>query len=75
MAIKAAEINLAIKEPALQTALKAAPQEGDAEGSASRFVGNHESLGVVMEYEGTISGQVDGTPYSGGFKEEPHGDQ
>ena len=74
VAIQAAEIHLAIKKPALQTALKAAPQEGDPEGKASRFVGNHESLGVVMEYEGTISGEVDGTPYSGNFKEEPHGD-
>jgi hypothetical protein len=72
--IKATEIQLAIKKPAFQSALKAAPQEGDPAGSASRFVGNHESLGVVMEYEGTISGEVDGTPYSGGFKEEPHGD-
>ncbi|HUS38266.1 MAG TPA: hypothetical protein VMX74_02385 [Pirellulales bacterium] len=70
--IKAAEIQLAIKKPAFQSALKAAPQEGDPEGKASRFVGNHESLGVVMEYEGTISGEVDGTPYSGNFKEEPH---
>jgi hypothetical protein len=72
--INATEIQLAIKKPAFQSALKASPQEGDPAGSASRFVGNHESLGVVMEYEGTISGEVDGTPYSGSFKEEPHGD-
>ena len=32
----------------------------------------HESLGVVQEYEGTISGVVDETPYSGDFKEEAH---
>ena len=57
----------------MQVILKAMPQEGDPEGTASRFVGNHESLGVVQEYEGTITGVVDGTPYSGNFKEEPHG--
>jgi hypothetical protein len=73
--IKATEIQLAIKKPAFQSVLKASPQEGDPAGSASRFVGNHENLGVVMEYEGTISGEVDGTPYSGSFKEEPHVDK
>ncbi len=71
--IKAEEIQLSITDPAMQVTLKAASQEGDPEGSASRFVGNHESLGVVQEYAGTITGVVDGTPYSGDFKEEPHG--
>jgi hypothetical protein len=71
--IPTAEIQLTITDPAMQVALKAAAQEGDPEGSASRFVGNHESLGVVQEYAGTISGVVDDTPYSGDFKEEPHG--
>ncbi len=71
--IKADEIQLSIKDPAMQVTLKAAPQDGDPEGSASRFVGNHESLGVVQEYEGTITGVIDDTPYSGNFKEEPHG--
>lgn len=70
--IKAEEIQLSIKDPVMQVTLKAAPQEGDPAGSASRFVGNHESLGVVQEYVGTISGVVDDTPYSGDFKEEPH---
>ena len=70
--IAAKEIQLSIKDPMMQAVLKAAPQEGDPEGSASRFVGNHESLGVVQEYAGTISGVVDGTPFSGDFKEEPH---
>lgn len=30
-------------------------------------------LGVVQEFAGTISGEVDGTPYVADFKEEPHG--
>ncbi len=71
--IKAEEIQLSISDPAMQVTLKAAPQEGDPEGSASRFVGNHESLGVVQEYAGTITGVIEDTPYSGDFKEEPHG--
>lgn len=72
--IQAEEIQLSIKDPVMQVTLKASPQEGDPEGSASRFVGNHKSLDVVQEYAGTITGVVDGIPYSGDFKEEPHGD-
>ena len=71
--IKTQEIQLSIKDPVMQVILKASPQAGDAEGAASRFVGNHEGLGVVQEYEGMIMGVVDDTPYSGNFKEEPHG--
>lgn len=70
--IEAEEIQLSIKDPKMQVTLKAAPQEGDPKGTASRFIGNHESLGVVQEYEGTITGVVDDTPYSGNFKEEAH---
>ena len=70
--IAAEEIQLSITDPVMQVTLKAAPQASDAAGSASRFVGNHESLGVVQEYAGTITGVIDGTPYSGDFKEEPH---
>lgn len=72
--IKVEEIQLSIKPPEMQVNLKASPQEGDPEGSASRFTGNHKGLGIVMEYEGTMSGVIDGTPYSGNFKEEPHGE-
>ena len=71
--IEAEEVQLSIEDPVMQVTLKAAPQAGDPGGSASRFVGNHDSLGVVQEYAGTITGVVDGTPYSGDFKEEAHG--
>jgi hypothetical protein len=54
------------------SALKASPQESDPAGKASRFVGTHEKLGVVQEYAGTLTGVIDGTPYSGDFKEEAH---
>jgi hypothetical protein len=71
--VNAAEIQLSIRDPAMQVTLKAARLESDPAGTASRFVGNHESLGVVQEYAGTITGVIDDTPYSGDFKEEPHG--
>lgn len=72
MPIDAKEITLSIEDPEFTAALKASPQDGDPEGSASRFVGNHESLGIVKEYEGSMSGAVNGTPYSGNFKEVAH---
>ena len=64
---------LTIKEPELQAELMPAPLDGESDGKSSRFVGTHEGQATVMEYEGTISGEVDGTPYVGEFKEEPHG--
>jgi hypothetical protein len=70
--IDASEITLAIKDPEFQVALKASPHEGEPSGKSSRFVGNHENLGIVKEYEGSITGDVDGKSYSGNFKEVPH---
>lgn len=70
--IAAEEITLTIKEPSFTTSLKAAPQENDPEGKATRFVGTHESLGKVQEFEGSMSALVEGTPYSGNFHEEAH---
>ena len=63
---------LTITEPAFQVELKAKPLEGEADGLSSRFVGQHDNLGIVREFAGSISGEVDGTPYAGDFKEEPH---
>ena len=64
---------LTITEPSFQVDLVAQPLDGEADGNASRYVGKHEKLGVVQEFAGTISAEVDGTPYAGDFKEEPHG--
>ena len=68
---KDSQLLLTIKEPAFQVVLKAVPDKGDPAGSSSRFVGKHEKLGKVQEFQGTISAEVDGTPYAGDFKEEP----
>ncbi|OYP38210.1 hypothetical protein [Rhodopirellula sp. MGV] len=70
--IDAESIELSISDPAMQVTLDASPQEGDPEGKASRFIGKHEKLGVVQEYAGTMSGVVEGTPYSGDFAEVAH---
>ena len=52
--------------------LAAQPLESEAAGTSSRFVGTHDTIGIVKEFAGTISGEIDGTPYTGDFKEEPH---
>jgi hypothetical protein len=63
---------LTIREPAFQVDLVAKPLEDETAGAASRYVGAHDSLGIVREFAGTISGAVDGTPYAGDFKEHAH---
>lgn len=69
--VKADKLLLSIKDPEFQVELAADPLDGEAEGMSSRFVGTHDNLGIVQEFAGSISGEVDGTPYVGEFKEEP----
>jgi hypothetical protein len=70
---KDGQLLLTIKEPPFQVVLKATPLKDDPPGAASRFVGTHERLGKEQEFAGTISGEVDGKPYAGDFREEPEG--
>lgn len=69
---KDGKLLLSIAQPAFQVDLIAAPEAGESGGAASKYVGKHEKLGIVQEFSGTISGDVEGTPYVGEFKEEPH---
>jgi len=71
--IKAQTIHLTINDPMTELDLAAQPLEGEAEGTSSRFVGTHDTIGIAKEFAGTISGEVEGTPFTGDFKEEPHG--
>jgi len=68
--IKTDRLALAIAEPAFELDLAAQPLDGEADGMASRFVGAHDSLGIVREFAGSITAEVEGTPYSGDFAEE-----
>jgi hypothetical protein len=69
--IKAQSIHVTINDPMTEMDLTAKPLEGEAEGTSSRFVGTHDTIGIVQEFAGTISGEIEGTPYTGDFKEEP----
>lgn len=71
--IKANSVLLSIADPDFQVELAPQPLDGEADGMCSRFVGTHDSLGIVQEFAGTISAEVDGTPYVGEFAEEAHG--
>ena len=70
--IPAAKLLLSIKKPAFQVDLVAAPLDTDPKGTASRFVATHENFAKEQEFEGTVSGEIDGKPYLGDFKEEAH---
>ena len=72
--IKAETVMVSITSPAMEIEAKAQPLDGEPEGTSSRFVGTHDNLGKVQEFAGTITGEIDGTPYSGEFKEEAHED-
>lgn len=72
--IKTDKVNLVINDPMSEIELKASPLPGEAAGTSSRFVGTHDTLGIVKEYAGTLTADVGGTPYTGDFKEEPHAD-
>ena len=71
--VKADTLLLNISDPQFQVELIATPFDGESQGASSRFVGQHDNLGKVQEFAGTISGEVDGKPYAGDFKEEPEG--
>lgn len=62
---------LTLREPACQIELVARPLAGETT-AASRYAGRHDSLAVVREFAGTISGAVDGTPFAGDFEEHAH---
>jgi hypothetical protein len=72
IAAKDSQLLLTINQPAFEVTLKAAPQPGEPAGSSSKFVGTHENLGTEQTYAGTITAEVDGTPFAGDFNEEPH---
>ena len=40
-----------------------------ADGKASKFVGTDPGIGNVADFEGTVSGEIDGKPSQGEFKE------
>jgi len=73
--IAASQLVLNINEPEFDVELKPEPLGKESGGVSSRFVGQHENLEMEREFAGTISGEVDGTPYAGDFEEEPHVDE
>ena len=71
--VKVEKLLVSIKSPTFQVELTPVLQPGEPAGTASRFAGKHDSLGKVQEFEGTISGELDGKPYAADFKEEAAG--
>lgn len=65
---------LSIKSPQFQADAMSSQQTADPKGKSSRFVAKHDNFGKEQEFEGTLSGVIEGKPYAGDFKEEEHKD-
>ncbi|MEM9369132.1 MAG: hypothetical protein AAGD07_24385 [Planctomycetota bacterium] len=65
--IDAGSIELAIQSPQMQLTLEPEPSPKDPTGKSSRYSGTEDSLSTLETYAGTITGVVEGTPYSGDF--------
>ena len=69
--IKADKLTLKIPLQ-LEVELAASPLEGEAEGSSSRFVAEHDEFAKMHHVSGSISGTVDGKELSGQFRFDSH---
>ena len=72
--IAVTKLTLSVKAPAYQVEMAATPLENDPKGKASRFVATHDILAKEQEFEGTVSFEMDGKPYSDDFKYKPETD-
>ncbi len=63
------KLTLNIKDPVFQVDLLPVPLNGEPEGSSSRFVGKHDSLGVTQDFAGAIRGMLDGQQHVSDFAE------
>ncbi len=74
-AVAATEFILNIKETKTNEGKVVAPMTvtikatDAADGKAATFAGTDPGIGNVADFEGTVSGEIDGKPASGAFKE------
>ena len=75
LAVAATELTLAVnetktKEGKVVEAMTITMSPVDAvDGKASKFVGTDPGIGNVADFDGTVSGEIDGKPAQGEFKE------
>ena len=69
--VKADKVRLVISNTKPPIEIDLLPTDRAEDGTASEFVGKHDGFAVEMEYQGTVSVEIDGKPYSWDFKEEP----
>lgn len=67
--IKADKLVVSIKKPLFQLEMKPEKQPGDPEGAYSCFVGKAKELGVKQDFEGTVTGTIEGKQYNADFAE------
>lgn len=73
--IPAEKLLLSIKSPQFQVDVKASPLEGEPKGQSSRFVATHDNFGKEQDFEGTLSGEIEGKPYLGDFRHKHSEDE
>lgn len=69
--VKADKLKLVISNADPKIEIDLLPVDASPDGSASEFVGTHDGLAKEMEYQGTVTGVIDGKPVSSDFKEKP----
>ncbi|MBN9521201.1 hypothetical protein J0H58_22220 [bacterium] len=70
--VAATKLRVSIKSPQFDVEAAAVPEKDDPAGKASRFVAKHDNFGKEQEFEGSVTVEVDGKPYTGDFKEKAH---
>lgn len=67
IAAKVLTLSLKTTDPATTVKLEAKPIKGDAEGSASVFIGKSDAFKTEAKLSGIVSGKIGTKPYSGEF--------
>ncbi|MEM8911918.1 MAG: hypothetical protein AAGC97_09140 [Planctomycetota bacterium] len=70
--IDADSVQVAIQSPPIHLVLNRDPLPDDPAGKSSRYTGTDPSLSDVADHAGTITGVVEGTPYSGDYQLANH---
>jgi YHS domain-containing protein len=68
------KLQFSVKTPQFQVDLLADPLPGETKEKASRFSAVHENFAKKQDFEGTLSGMLDGKPYLGDFEGKDHKD-
>jgi hypothetical protein len=70
--IESKSVLLHLSDPSVRLDLAPQPLPDDPAGKSSRFTGQHQALGTVREFAGSLGAVISGTPYAADFSEAHH---